>query len=95
MCNKIGRISQGCREHEVTDSIEFIFHKDKTKDIRETYVRAVCYIRTQKTETHRTRFTAGGNLIDYPGEVRTTTSDLITIKLYVNIAISDVKSRYM
>ena len=50
---------------------------------------------TTKKETHRTRLTAGGNLIDYPGEVSTPTSDLTTMKLHVNSAISDVKSRYM
>ena len=50
---------------------------------------------TPKTETHRTRLTAGGNLIDYPGEVSTPTSDLNTMKLHINSAISYVKSRYM
>ena len=34
-------------------------------------------------------------MIYYPGEVSTPTSELTTMKLYVNIAISDVKSRYM
>ena len=34
-------------------------------------------------------------MIDYPGEFSTQTSDLTTIKLYVNSIISDVKSRYM
>ena len=58
-------------------------------------MRSVCYIRPQKTETHRTRLTAGGNLIDYPVEVSTPTSDFTTMKLYINSAISDVKSRYM
>ena len=44
-------------------------------------------------ETHRTRLTAGGDLIDYPGEVSTPTSDLTTMKLHINRDISDVKSR--
>ena len=43
----------------------------------------------------RIRLTAGGDLVDYPGEFRTPTSDLTTMKLHVNRAISDVKSRYM
>ena len=51
----------------------------------------VCDIRTQKIETHITRLTAGGNIIDYPGEVSTPTSYLTTIKLHVNSALSDVK----
>ena len=49
----------------------------------------------RKTETHRTRLIAGGNIIDYPGEVNTPTSDLNNTKLHVNSNISDVKSRYM
>ena len=55
----------------------------------------MCYIRPQKTETHRKRLTAGGNIIDYPGDVSTPTSDLTTMKLHVNIIISDAKARYM
>ena len=58
-------------------------------------MRGVCDIRPQKTETHRTKLTAGGNLIDYPGEVSTPTSDLTTMKLHVNSTISDITSRYM
>ena len=73
MCNELGRMYQGCKTHAGTDTIEFIFHKDKPNDRRATYVRAVCDIRPQKTKTHRTRLTAGGNLIDYPVEVSTLT----------------------
>ena len=58
-------------------------------------MRAVCDIRPQKIETHRTRLTAVGNIIYYPGEVNTPTPELNTMKLHVNIAISDVKPIYM
>ena len=85
----------GLKKHTGTDTIEFILHKYKPKDRRATYLRAVFDIRTHKTETHRTRLTAEGNLIDYPGEVITPTSDLTTTKIHVNSAILDVKSRYM
>ena len=94
MCNELGRLSQGYKSHARNDTIEFIFHKDKPKYRRATYVRYVCDIRPQKTDTHRTRITAGGNLIDYPGEVSTQTSDLNTMKLHVNSTTSDVTSRY-
>ena len=95
MCKKIGRLSQGWMEHSGTDIIEYIFHKEKPKDIKATYVRSVCDIRPQKTEAHITRLTAGGNLIDYPGEVSKPTSDLTTMELHANSTISDIKSRYM
>ena len=78
-----------------TDTIDFIFHKDKLKDRSSTYVIDVFNIRPQKTDTHRTRITERVNLIYYPGEVITPTSYLTTMKININSAISDVKSRYM
>ena len=67
MCNELGCLSQGWKAHAETDKIVFIFYKDKPKERRATYVRAVCDIRPQKTETHKTRLTTEGILIDYPG----------------------------
>ena len=95
MCNELGRLCQGWKSHAGTDTIEFIFHKDKPKDRRATFVRVVCNIQPQNIETHRTRLTVEGDLIDYPGEVSTPTLDLTNMKLHINSAISDVKSRYM
>ena len=77
-------------KHALTDTIELIFHKHKPKDIRETYVKAVCLIKPHKTETRITRLAAGGNIIDYPGEVSMPTSDLTTMKIHVNSTISDI-----
>ena len=57
MCNKRGRLSQDWIEHVGTDTIEFIFHKDKQKERSAIYVIAVCNIGPQKIETHRTRLT--------------------------------------
>ena len=78
-----------------TYTIEFILHKDKPKDRMETYARSVCDIIPQKTETLRTRLTSGVNLIDYPLEFITPTSDLTIMKLYVNSTISVIKLRYI
>ena len=58
-------------------------------------MRAFCNIIPNKTDTHRTRITAGRNIIDYPGYISTPASDLTTMKLHINSAIPDVKSRYM
>ena len=54
-------------KHTGTDTIEFILHRDKPKYKTEFYLRAVCDIIPQKTETHRTRLNAIENLIDYTG----------------------------
>ena len=67
MCNESIRLSQGRKTHSGTDTIEIILHREKPKDRRANYERIVCNIRPQKTEIHRTRLAAGGNLIDYPG----------------------------
>ena len=79
----------------VTDTIYFIFHKYKPKYRQANYVRAVCDVRPHKTETHRKRLAAGGNLIQCTGDVSTPTSDLTNIKLHVNRFISDFKARYI
>ena len=95
MCNKLGRLSRGCKKHEGNDTIEFIFQKEKPKDIRSTYVREFCDIIPQKTETHITILNARENCIYYPGKFSTPISDLTTMKIHVNSAISDIKSSYM
>ena len=64
-----------------TNTIFFI-SKDKVQAGRTvTYGRIVAEIRPQNAETHLTRLTVGGNLINFPGDVTTPTSYLITAKL--------------
>jgi hypothetical protein len=48
---------------------------------------ATCSIRPEKEETHQTRITAGGNLLEYPGEVSTETASLETAKIHINSTI--------
>ena len=43
-----------------------------------TYARIVVNFRPQREDPNRVQMTAGGNLIKYPGEIRTRTADLIT-----------------
>ena len=65
----------------------------KNKNI--TYAIIVCEIRPQKAETHRTRITVGGNLINYEGEVYTPTSDLTTAKVLFNSVVSMEGAKFM
>ena len=44
----------------------------------------------QKAETHRTRLTVGGNLINFPDDVTTPTADLI-IKYHLQQCIINKK----
>ena len=64
----------------------------KPKYIKATYVILVCNIRPQKPETHRIILAMVGDIIDYPGEVITLTSDLNTMKLHVKSVISNITS---
>jgi hypothetical protein len=60
---------------------------DVPKNRTVTYAHFVCDYRPQKTEPERTRLTVGGNLIDYPGDVATSTADITMAKLVWNSVI--------
>jgi hypothetical protein len=51
-------------------------------------LRIAVDIRPQKEETHRVRFTCGGDQVDYPGNTTTPTADLPTVKILLNSTIS-------
>ena len=78
-----------------TNTIFFIT-KEKVPEVRTvTYGIIVAEIRPQKTETHRTRLTVGGNLINVPGDVTTHTTDLITAKLIFISVLSTKNAKFM
>ncbi len=60
-----------------------------------TYARVVVDFRPQKTDPHQVRITAGGNLINYPGELTTKAADLTTSKLMWNSVLSTKGAKYM
>jgi hypothetical protein len=49
----------------------------------------------QKADPHRIRITAGGNLINYPGELSMRTANLTTSKLMWNSLLSSEGAKYM
>jgi hypothetical protein len=51
-------------------------------------------IRPQKTETHPTRLTVGGDRLEYPGNVSTPTAKLTTAKCILNSTISTPNARF-
>jgi hypothetical protein len=59
-----------------------------------TYGLIVVSLRPQKAEGERTRLTIGGNLIDYPGDVSTKTTDLTTAKILFNSVLSTPKASW-
>ena len=46
-----------------------------------TYANIVVDVRPQKEDPNRVRITAGGNLIEYPGELTTRTANITTSKI--------------
>ena len=77
------------------NTIFFIPKEKVTAGRTVTYGRVVAEIRPQKAETHCTRPTVGGNLINLPGDVTTPISDLITDKLIFNSLLSTKNAKFM
>ncbi len=72
-------------------------HDEITKILKNQtimYAQVVVDFRPQK-DPHRIRITAGGNLINYPGELSTRTADLTTSKLMWNSILSMAGAKYM
>ena len=90
--NEFGRLANGVgnRIKNPTNTIQFIHKKDIPQDRRKdvTYGSFVCSVRLEKKEKNRTRFTVGGDRINYPGAVATPTADMLVAKLLFNSVIS-------
>ena len=99
LANKFGSLANGVggRIKNPTNTIKFIrkhdIHKDRRKDV--TYGSFVCSVRPEKKEKNRTRFTVGGDRINYPGAVATPTADMLVAKLQFNSVISTKGARFM
>jgi hypothetical protein len=95
-----GGMAQGDNKtgQQGTNSIFVMTHDDIRHiptDRTITYARVVVDFRPQKTDPHRVRITAGGNLINYLGELTTKTADLTTSKLMWNSVLSTEGAKYM
>lgn len=94
--NEFGRLAQGVGNRiKGTDTIKFIPISAIPRGRTVTYARFVCELRPQKAEVERTRLTVGGNLVDYPGDVSTSTADLTTSKILWNSVLSTPNAKYM
>ena len=69
LANEFGRLAQGVSNRIDGTSTMYFIPKEEvpftTKKV--TYPKIVCNIRPNKADTHRTRITVGGNLLDYAG----------------------------
>ena len=67
-------------------------HIPKDRTIMYTWVAVNHH--PQKEDPNRIRITAGGNLINYPGEITTRTANITTAKLLCNSVISTPGAQY-
>ena len=97
--NEFGRLANGVggRIKNPTNTIKFIRKDDVPLDRRKdvTYGQFVCTVRPEKAESNRTRFTVGGDRINYPGEVATPTAEMLVAKLLFNSVISTKGAKFM
>ena len=96
--NEFGRLANGVGGRiKGTNTIKFVHKhqvpKERMKDV--TYGQFVCTVRPEKAEKNRTRFTVGGDRINYPGEVATPTAEMLVAKMLFNSVISTKGAKFM
>ena len=89
--NEFGQLASGVGGRvKGTETIRFIHQHEvpqkRRKDV--TYGSFLCAVRPKKDKPNQTRFTVGGNRINYPGEVATPTANMLVAKIPLNSVIS-------
>jgi hypothetical protein len=93
--NECGRLFQGIRDIPGTDTCFFIKLSNVPKDRYITYGKIVCDYKPHKKEKERVRLAVGGDRLDYPGDVATSTADITTFKILINSTLSTEDSAMM
>ena len=97
--NEFGRLANGVggRTKKTTNTIKFIRKEDVPKDRQKdvTYGQFMCTVQPEKAEKNRTRFTVGGDRINYPGKVATPTADMLVAKMLLNSVVSTKGAKFM
>jgi hypothetical protein len=102
--NVCARLFQGVRDIPGTNTCFFIKLTNIPKDRKITYGKIVCDYKPHKKEKERVRLTVGGDILDYSGDVATSTADITTFKILINSTLStedaammmmDIKNYYL
>jgi hypothetical protein len=102
--NECGRLFQGIRDIAGTNTCFFIKLTNIPNDRKITYGKIVCDYKPHKQEKERVRLTVGSDRLDYSGDVATSTADITTFKILINITLStedaammmmDIKNYYL
>ena len=78
--NEVARLFQCYGDVEGVDVLEWIHKNQVLKNKKVTYPRYTVKIRPENDELFQTRITAGGDRLDYFGDVSTDTASMETIK---------------
>jgi hypothetical protein len=102
--NECGRLFQGIRDIPGTDTCFFIDLKNIPDDRKIIYGKIVCDNKPHKKEKERVRLTVGSDILDYSGDVATSTAVITTFKILINSTLStkdaammmmDIKNNYI
>jgi hypothetical protein len=102
--NECGRLLQGIRDIPGNDTCFFTTLKNIPHDRKITYGKIVCDYKPHKKEKERVRLTVGGDILDYSGDVATSTADITTFKILISSNLStkdaammmmDIKNYYL
>jgi hypothetical protein len=88
LCNECGCLFQGIQDIPGTDTCFFIKLTNIPNDRKITYGKIVCDYKPHKKEKERVRLTVDGDRLDYSGDVVTSTADIKTFKILINITLS-------
>jgi hypothetical protein len=99
LANEFGQFANGIggRIKNPTNTIKFIYQrkvpKEQKRDVM--YGQFVCTVHPEKAEPDQTRFTVGGDRINYPGKVATPTAEMLVAKMLFNSIISTKGAHFM
>ena len=98
MCKELGGLSQVYTGIVEGKNIFFFMSNDKIRDILPnktvTYAHIVVDYRSQKADPNPVRLTVGGNLLNVPGNLSTTTAYLTTSNILFNSVVSRKYARF-
>jgi hypothetical protein len=93
--NEWGRLFQGIQDIPGTDTCVFIKLTSIPKDRNITHCKIVCDYKPHKKEKERVWLTVGGDILNYSGDVATSTADITTFKIIINSTLSTEEATMM
>jgi hypothetical protein len=82
--NERGRLFQGIRDIQGTNTCFFVNLKSIPKERKVTYGKIFCDYKPHKKEKERVMLTVGGDKLDYSGNIATSAADITTFKILIN-----------